>query len=252
MENKDFDRAVSLYEEKQYDKAFALFESLVNQGYAPAFENLGNCYNYGYGVAKDKQKAIELWHKAADQGIALSQLSLAYVYFKGEDAIQDYTKAVHWFLKAAEQGMNIAQKMVGKCYENGFGVEKDYTKAALWYRKSGLFGTNEEEVKKLEEKAAVINDSKSISDSDIERKYQEAEDFYSKGVELDGDGNYEEADEEFEKAAVIYKALAELNHIESMDMIAYCYENGKGINEDKIKAEELYAKVKELKGLKKK
>lgn len=44
--------------EKNYNKAKALFEKLVNEKHNAAYYYLAQCYQKGYGVAKDEKKRL--------------------------------------------------------------------------------------------------------------------------------------------------------------------------------------------------
>jgi len=122
------------------DKAVEYFRSSAEQGYDKAQDDMGVCYENGYGVSKDSKKAFEWYRKAAEQGYAISQKNLGFCYYDGTGVSRDYGKAVEWFRKAAEQGNDKAQNALGYCYENGDGVSKDIKKAVELYCKAAEQG----------------------------------------------------------------------------------------------------------------
>ncbi len=61
---------------QDYEKAAAWYEKAAEQEHASAQYNLGNLYEYGQGVKKDKEQAIILWKKSATQGYSQAQEAL--------------------------------------------------------------------------------------------------------------------------------------------------------------------------------
>ena len=128
--------------EKDSKKAAYWYQKAAEQGYACAQDRLGTAYFIGYGVEKDELKAVEWYGKAAEQGFVDGQVNLGHMYEKGYGVNKDYTKAVEWYGKAAEQGDAPAQYHLGKFYQNGNAVAKDYDKAQDWYRKAADQGNS--------------------------------------------------------------------------------------------------------------
>ena len=125
---------------QNYDKAAEWYQKAAEQGNAFGQANLGVCYHYAHGVNQNYAKAVEWYKKSAVQGCVIAQNNLGVCYENGQGVIQDYTSAVEWYQKAAEQGFEIAQNNLGVCYENGHGVPKSTTKAIEWYRKAAKQG----------------------------------------------------------------------------------------------------------------
>lgn len=61
-----------------YEKAFYWFEKAAENGSVEAMYNLGQCYELGNGIPRNKKKAIHWYTLAADNGDedALEKLSL--------------------------------------------------------------------------------------------------------------------------------------------------------------------------------
>ena len=125
---------------QSYEKAVEWYTKAANQGYATAQSNLGVCYEKGQGVTQSYEKAVEWYTKAANQGYATAQCNLGYCYKNGQGVPQSYEKAVEWYTKAAEQGHATAQCNLGNCYKNGQGVPQSYEKAVEWYTKAANQG----------------------------------------------------------------------------------------------------------------
>lgn len=82
------------------------------------------------------EKTFEQYLKDAEQGNADAQYNLGFCYAFGKGVAKDETKPVYWYKKAAAQGNTDAQKRLGYCYAVGRGVAKDAMQAAYWYKKA--------------------------------------------------------------------------------------------------------------------
>ena len=125
---------------KKYSDAVSYYKQAADQGYAPAQNQLGWCYEKGYGVQQNYTEAAKWYKKAADQGYALSQANLGWFYEEGNGVIQDYTSAAAWYRKAAERGNATAQNNLALLYEYGKGVEQDYDEAVKWFELAAAKG----------------------------------------------------------------------------------------------------------------
>ena len=110
-------------------KEFLKYKPKAEKGDASAQFNLGRCYFYGQGVAKDEVEAMKWYRKAADQGNARAQSNLGFCYANGTGVAKDEVEAVKWYRKAADQGNARAQYTLGICYRDGEGVAKDEVEA---------------------------------------------------------------------------------------------------------------------------
>lgn len=112
----------------------------AKRGDAVAQNNLGVCYENGYGVPQSLAEAVKWYRKSAEQGYADAQFSLGVCYANGDGVSQSWTEAVKWYRKSAEQGEALAQVNLGRCYANGYGVSQSWAEAAEWYRKAAEQG----------------------------------------------------------------------------------------------------------------
>jgi TPR repeat protein len=128
---KDVAKAQSLYK-----KAIPILNESAEAGNDIAQKFLGDCYDTGRGVSKNRTEAVKWYRKAADQGLAASQYELGVGYAVGEGVPKDKTEAVKWYRKAADQGLAEAQFNLGGCYVFGEGVPKDYSEAVKWFRRA--------------------------------------------------------------------------------------------------------------------
>ncbi|KAF0547894.1 HCP-like protein [Gigaspora margarita] len=102
--------------------------------------DIGWCYEYGVGIAKDEKKAYEWYFRAAMENSFCGQNNLGWCFEKGIGVVKDERKAFEWYLESAKGGNSSGQNNLGRCYEIGIGVDKDKKKAFKWYLKSANFG----------------------------------------------------------------------------------------------------------------
>ena len=173
-----------------------------------ALNNLAQCYNYGIGTDRDLQKAFNLYKIGAEHGHAQSQYDLGICYRQGEGTEQNFEKAIEWYLKAIEQGHGGAMCNIGILYDNGIGVDVDLDKARKYYTMSAEAGEKQ-------------------------GQFCLADMYYQgRGV----DKNYEEAVKWF-------KAAAEQGEPDSMFHLAICYSEGYGVEKDSNLAKEYLFKA---------
>jgi TPR repeat protein len=239
-------------------EAVRLLREAAEQGNAKAQETLGDCYNEGNGVAKDRGEAERWWRKSADQrrkeaehGSAYGyyeQLNLGNCYRKG--SAEDKKEAVKWFRMAARGGNVYAQLALGECYSQGDGVPVDKTEAVKWYRKAAENGN---------EDACIKLGDCYIEGVGVEMNKEEGSKWYKKGREQlrfllqlgklnrkHGDccyyGEGGEAEDKT-KAVKFYRMAAEQGDAAAQLMLGYCYAEGVGVEKDKGAALEWYRKA---------
>lgn len=105
----------------------------ANQGYAPAEFQMGQMYDFGFGVTQDDGEAIAWYRQAAEHGSAPAQRSLGDFYRKGRGVAADAAAAASWYRRAAEGDDLRAQYELGQMYFDGTGVARDYASAYLWF-----------------------------------------------------------------------------------------------------------------------
>lgn len=132
-------------DEGDYETASEYYQKVVEEGTEQlyivcAMKEIGEMYQYGYGVEPDGAKAIEWYTKAADLGDSDAMLYIAQIYDWGDGIEQDYSAAVEWYTKAADLGNSDAMCCLGDMYHNGLGVAQDFDAAMEWYQKAADAG----------------------------------------------------------------------------------------------------------------
>ncbi|HEY9163193.1 MAG TPA: tetratricopeptide repeat protein [Magnetovibrio sp.] len=89
--------------------AFKLFEK-ASVEFAQAKDNLGQCYEHGWGVEQDIGQAVNFYQLAGDAGFFMGYYHAGEVFEKGyADEARDLDTAVEWYIKAAEKGLQKAR-----------------------------------------------------------------------------------------------------------------------------------------------
>lgn len=150
-------------------RAFGLFEDASRQGDANAFNNLGICYQNGYGCEKSEEKALESFRRAAAmghpeainnegrfhrEGIGVARdlaaafacfrksaslgnewgiLNYALALLRGEGTKADAKRAVELLTYVAKRGRPEAMDVLSDVYGDGAdGVEPDAEASVVW------------------------------------------------------------------------------------------------------------------------
>jgi TPR repeat protein len=225
-------------------KIMRAWRKLAESGHAGAQFDLGYCYGFGTGVAKDAVAAAEWYAKAAAQGFAAAQLNLGDLYFNGKGVAQDFKAAAAWFAKAAAQGLAAAQFNLGILYKNGSGVAQDFKAAAAWYAKAAAQGGAQAQ----HDLGVLYRDGQGVP-----RDFKAAAAWFVKAA-AQGDADAqcslgfcywkgEGASQDFEAAAALYAKAAAQGHANSQFNLGVSFEHGKGVAQDFKAAAAWFAKA---------
>ena len=242
------------YNKSDFAEAVKYYRQAAEKGHASAQLDLGYCYDTGKGVQQNYAEASKWYRKSAEQGHRIAQSNLSYNYANGLGVTKDYAEAVKWAKKSADQGYHAAENRLGNYYYNGQGVAKDYVEAVKWYRKSADKG-NEYSMYNLANCYYYGNGvSKDLSQAKY--WYQKAADkghaaakkkceelveqddaslLYKKGNEY-----YNKSD--FAEAVKYYRQAAEKGHASAQLDLGYCYDTGKGVQQNYAEASKWYRK----------
>lgn len=145
---------------------------------------------------------------------SLSAQSMRELQKKGDDAMQqdDYVTALSYYRKAAEQNYAAAQTAIGRCYERGFGVDTCLQIAKEWYFKAA----KQKETNACFELGRILY---------YEDDYQAAFKFFNRGLESDN---------------------VDLGTLYCKIGLGVCYRDGKGVEKNVYKANDLLMETSEL------
>ena len=121
------------------------------QQFAPAEFQLGQIYDFGFGVQQSDRDALSWYRRAGEHGSAPAQRSVAEFYKKGRTMKADLAEAARWFERAANGDDLRAQFELAQMLFDGNGVPRDYPSAYLWFSLAARQTPLEDNRKGLEE-----------------------------------------------------------------------------------------------------
>jgi len=125
--------AILYYGTAETAQAVEWFRKAAGQGYAPAEFQLGQLYDFGFGVAQHDGQALGWYRKAAEHGFAAAQRVVGDFYKRGRAVSPDPAEAARWYRLAADADDLRAQYSLGQLYFDGVGVPRDYASAYVWF-----------------------------------------------------------------------------------------------------------------------
>ena len=109
------------------------FRKAASHRYAPAEFQMGQLYDFGFGVVQSDREALAWYRRAAEHGHVPAQRAVGDFHQKGRAVPADPTEAARWYRRAADGDDIRAQYQLGQLYFDGSGVSRDYAAAYLWF-----------------------------------------------------------------------------------------------------------------------
>tara|TARA_R110002072_G_scaffold238329_4_gene395735 strand:+ start:9600 stop:10733 length:1134 start_codon:yes stop_codon:yes gene_type:complete len=99
------EKASECWKLKEYECYFNQSKTVaIEDGKADAQFNLGNAYEYGYGVEKNYQKALDWYYKSAKQGDEVASNRIGSMFEHGTGVKANKFTAYEWYLTSAKLG----------------------------------------------------------------------------------------------------------------------------------------------------
>jgi TPR repeat protein len=125
--------SVLYYGSTETAQAVEWFRKAAAQDYAPAEFQMGQLYDFGFGVGQSDVDALAWYRKAAQHGSAAAQRTMGDFYRKGRAVAADAVEAARWYHLAADGDDIRAQYQLADAYLTGNGVTRDYVSAYVWF-----------------------------------------------------------------------------------------------------------------------
>ena len=110
------------------------FRKAAERQHPPAEFQMGQLYDFGFGVAQNDGEALAWYRRAAGHGSAPAQRAVGDFYQKGRAVTAaDPSEAARWYERAANGDDIRAQYQLGQLYFDGTGVGRDYASAYFWF-----------------------------------------------------------------------------------------------------------------------
>lgn len=129
-----YKEAKNALEKAQFKTAYAYFSYLTQRNHAESFNELGDMYFYGRGMAINQAK-VELYKKAAALDSVYGFFNVGFLYWNGPEEIQDPEQALQYLKKAVQMGYTYALSFIGDIYRTGPEELIDYAEAKRYYQK---------------------------------------------------------------------------------------------------------------------
>ena len=182
------------------------------------------------------QEAIKWYTKAAENGYTDAQSELGFMYLNGEGVDVNKTEAVKWLSLAGEKGDVLAQQALGDLYRNGDGVSKSESEAQRWYKEAApRFYQLSKDMMKAGNKQCV-DFFLTVVDMNV-LPYSVWSLFHLGAIYYNGEGGQRT---DFSKAYEYFKSSADRGNKPAKYYLGLCYEYGRGVPKDMIKAKEYY------------
>lgn len=130
-----YKEAKNALEKAQFKTAYAYFSYLTQRNHAESFNELGDMYFYGRGMAINQAKALELYKKAAALDSVYGFFNVGFLYWNGPEEIQDPEQALQYLKKAVQMSYTYALSFIGDIYRTGPEELIDYAEAKRYYQK---------------------------------------------------------------------------------------------------------------------
>ena len=125
--------SILYYSANDTAQAVDWFRRAAAQEYSPAEFQMGQLYDFGFGVARNDDDALGWYRKAAERGHAAAQRAVGDFYQKGRGVAADAAEAARWYRRAADGDDIRGQYQLGQLYFDGTGVPRDYAAAYVWF-----------------------------------------------------------------------------------------------------------------------
>ncbi len=249
---------------------FDLIKPIAHNGNAEAQFQLGRCYSQGIGTTKNEMLAHEWFKKSAEQGHAIAQYNLATSYLKGLGVKANEDKAREWYKKSAEQGYIRSQCHLGHLEIIGGSNKPNPKQAFHWFmlaaqqgnimaqKSVGLLlrqglGCKADHIACLE----WLSKAAAQGDTDAQKLLDSSFSYYKEKVAIDNNPAMLDAlafcyengfgvDRNFDKCVILYHKAAKGGNAHAQNAIAYLYNYGLyGVPQDSELAFEWYKKAAE-------
>jgi TPR repeat protein len=223
----------------KYYEAFQLFKD--SDDYPPSQYELSQCYLRGIGIKMDKILSQKWLIQAAKNDFIDAQRFLGECFGSGECNIKKNDgESFKWYMKAAKQNDAWSQFQIGGFYESGKGTEKNLLKAFHWYSKSNTTLAIYKTGTFLQEGIGVKKNSyQAYQTLKLNQESDHIPSLVSLAILCDELGKLEKSFSLFEKSSALGDSF-------SAYQLAICYEYGKGVDLDELKAFELYLSLEKL------
>ena len=218
----------------RYGEAVAEWKASAESGDAVSALLLGVISDTGQGVPQDYAQALYWYKRAAEAGSPSGMFDVGIMYDAGQGVAQDPAEAALWYGRAAASGFARAEYNLGLMYETGSGVPRDRERAIRLFRSAQAHG-----VTAAARHLARLGGRRvpTVTAQEVQRPSRDdlaMEDFRQAQAAM-----LQRTPTEAQHAAVLFRRVAQNHDVTAQYAqydLGYCYENGTGVQQDKLQA----------------
>lgn len=139
-DDADVRQGLAMFRSGQFAEAYRDWAGAADQGDGRAARFLGVMYDAGEGVHQDHGRAVRWYRRAAELGDASGMLNVAVSYDAGTGVPRDHRMAARWYAQAAARHFGRAEYDLALLYQSGDGVRRDPAAAARLFRAAASDG----------------------------------------------------------------------------------------------------------------
>lgn len=222
----------------RYAQAAQDWQRAVETGDGQAALYIGLMHDLGRGVARDVQAARAWYEHGAALGNSVAMFNLGVLYDSGVGVPRDRSLSIAWYRKAAALGMGRAAYALGLIYKAGDGVPPDRNRALLYFRQALANGVTaaRAHLASLGEPGGDARRDKGVAGDPGKdpglAAFDRAQDLL-----------LERTPQALREAAALLRQAADKGDLLAAYDLAYCYENGIGVQVDRQRAYVWYARA---------
>lgn len=222
----------------RYAQAAHDWQRAVATGDGQAALYMGLMHDLGRGVARDVQTARAWYERGAALGNPVAMFNLAVLCDSGVGVPRDRAVSIAWYRKAAALGMGRAAYALGLIYKAGDGVPPDRTQALIYFRQALANG-----VTAARPHLASLGEPGGEARRDKAAAGDRGNDQGLAAFERAQDLLLERTPQALREAAALLRQAADKGDLLAAYDLAYCYDQGLGVQVDKQRAYVWYARA---------
>lgn len=124
-------------------EAFRWWHKAAEIGYYQAQYKIGDCYDFGKGVAENKKETLKWFKRSSSKDYITAVYALGLCYYFGNGVRKNKKEALRYFRRAAKYEYAAAIQMIGMYYYYGDIVDEDEEEAIKYLKKAAELGSEE-------------------------------------------------------------------------------------------------------------
>ncbi len=218
----------------RYGEAVAEWKASAESGDAVSALLLGVISDIGQGVPQDYAQALYWYKRAAEAGSPSGMFNVGIMYDGGQGVPQDQAEAARWYGRAAAAGFARAEYNLALMYETGSGVPRDRDRAIRLFRSAEEHG-----LMAAARHLAQLGGRRVPRVTAQPARQASRDDVAMEDFRRAQSAMLERTPAEAQHAALLFRRVAQ-NHDAAAQYaqydLGYCYENGRGVQQDKLQA----------------